>query len=49
MKARLKELLDSQIATLLTRIEEEVPSLHSDEEASRRRVAEANHVTGESP
>lgn len=36
MKGRLKDLLDSQIASLLTRIEEEIPSLQSDDDTSKK-------------
>jgi hypothetical protein len=41
MQMRLKDLLDGQIKGLLTRIEEELPSLTSDDDIqSRKRLAQ---------
>lgn len=50
MKVRLKELLDSQIANLLTKIEEEMPSLQSDEDTSRKKLKQVGGARhGETP
>ena len=43
MKKRLKDLLESQINSLLTRIDEELPSLHSDDDGFGRRFHNNNN------